>query len=161
MGTTVIADSLVEVEWATREWVGLGLMCSTLFTVISLSLIADFVFRRRRRQLLWGAALTHDGVDDILEVGWRIHEQAPQEQPTAGRTPEEVQQQQAQLYLQIYDKGGEGYNDENSLLKGGVERQVFAPSTDAYASAAVPPPMTSQPSQNENNAHRNNTHETS
>lgn len=154
-----IADSLVEVEWGIREWVGLGLMCSTMFFVISLSLIADFVNKRRRRQLLWGAALTHDGVDDILQVGWRIYEQPPQEQAPVGLTPEEVQQQQAQLYLQIYDKGGEGYNDENSLLKGGVEQQVFAPSTDAYAAAAVSPPLAAQPAHNKNNIHENIAHE--
>jgi len=146
-----IADSLGEVEWGTREWVGLGLMCSTMFFVISLSLIVDLVNKRRHRQLLWGAALTHDGVDDILQVGWRIYEQPPQEQAPVGLTPEEVQEQQAQLYLHIYDKGGDGYNDENSLLKGGVEQQEFAPSTDAYAAAAVPPPLTAQHPQNEIN----------
>merc|ERR1712157_240668 len=98
------------------------------------------------------------------KVGWRVTtDPALQDfQQSQELTLDDLQQeqQQAQLYLQIYDKGGEGYNDENSLLKGGVERQVFAPSIDTYASAAVPPPMASQPSQNENNAHRNNTHET-
>jgi len=132
--------SPLEVEWGTREWVGIGLLCSTMFVVVSLSLIANCVNKKRNRQLLWGAVLTHDGVDDILQVGWRIHEQPPQEQSPGGLTPEEVQQQETQLYLHVYDKGGEGYNDENSLLKGGVEQAVFAPSADAnlYGHVANP-----------------------
>lgn len=135
-----LSCSPLEVEWGTREWVGIGLICSTIFVVVSLSLIANCVNKKRNRQLLWGAALTHDGVDDILQVGWRIHEEPPQEQSPGGLTPEEVQQQQTQLYLHVYDKGGEGYNDENSLLKGGVEQAVFAPSADAnlYGHVANP-----------------------
>ena len=133
--STVIADSIMEVEWGIREWFGLVLMFSTTLFVVSLSFIADRVLRKRRKQLLWGAALTPNGVDDFLQVGWQIYEKPPEEQPTQGLAPAEgqqQQQQQAQLYLHIYDKGkGEGYNDENSLLKGGAEPQLFAPSTDA------------------------------
>eukprot|EP00535_Pseudo-nitzschia_heimii_P005604 CAMPEP_0197191400 /NCGR_PEP_ID=MMETSP1423-20130617/23321_1 /TAXON_ID=476441 /ORGANISM="Pseudo-nitzschia heimii, Strain UNC1101" /LENGTH=607 /DNA_ID=CAMNT_0042644025 /DNA_START=251 /DNA_END=2074 /DNA_ORIENTATION=- len=136
--SAVIADNMMEIEWGIREWVGFVLLCSTMLFVILLSLISDYVLEKRRMQQLWGAALTADGVDDFLQVGWQIYEKPPEEQPPEGVAPEKAQQQ-AQLYLHIYDKGrGEGYNDENSMLKGGVEPQLFAPSTDTDAPHAAP-----------------------
>lgn len=116
----VIVESFSEIEWGDREWVGLALMISTIVWTIILSLTAHFVFKKRKTQVLWGNALTPGGVDDFLKVGWRVYEQ-PQ-------FHEAENPPQPQLFLQIYDKGkGPGYNDENSMLKGGVEPTMFAP----------------------------------
>ena len=145
--THVIAESLSDVEWGVREWVGLALMVSTIVWTIVLSLTAHFVFKKRKAKILWGRALTPTGVDDILQVGWRVYEEPKTLQQQQEFSPENLQdqiqppqlqeeqpqqeqpqQEQSQLFLQIYDKGqGIGYNDENSLLRGGVEAQMFAP----------------------------------
>jgi len=121
----VIAEHLWEIEWGTREWVGLALMISTVVWTVILSVTAHVIFKRRKTQILWGNALTPNGVDDILKVGWRVYKQPPpqQQQPL-----QPTEQQQQQFFLQIYDKGqGIGYNDENSVLRGGVEQpQIFA-----------------------------------
>jgi len=119
----VIADSPLEVEWKTREWVGLGLMAGTIASFVSLSVLSYFVSKRRTQQRLWGAALTHEGVDDLLQVGWRYN---TQQQPQQQKQQQQQQQAPPQLFLQIYDKGhGPGYNDANSMLKGGVEQQLL------------------------------------
>lgn len=156
-----IADSLSEIEWMTREWAGLGMMIFTVVWASVLSVGGHFIKKRRMKQRAWGAPLTHEGVDDFLEVGWRVYEQPQQEQlpkddqalGVAPGDPHGVQQQQPQqqsqepqspqMFLQIYDKGRDGYNDENSLLRGGVEQQMFAPAT---------PTSQPSPNQHENNA---------
>ena len=89
---------------------------------------------------MWGAALTKEGVDELLQVGWRYHEQRLEVVPISdgdgghgsgaspvpidtGRQQQEEELEQPQLFLQIYDKGrGPGYNDENSILRGGIEQ---------------------------------------
>jgi len=121
----VIAESLSDIQWGNREWIGFALMIATVVWTLVLSVTAHLILKRRKTQILWGTALTPNGVDDILKVGWRVYEQ-PQQQPS----PEVDQpplQHQPQLFLQIYDKGqGLGYNDENSILRGGVEQpQIF------------------------------------
>jgi len=133
----VIAETFSEVEWGDREWVGLAVMISTIVWTIILSASAQFIFKKRKTQVLWGRALTPTGVDDFLKVGWRVYEQPQlQQPPEADNLQEQLQPQfqQPQLFLQIYDKGqGLGYNDENSMLKGGVERQIFGPPAAAVA----------------------------
>ena len=117
----VIVESLSDIEWGDREWVGFALLISTIVWTILLSLTAHFVFKKRKTQVLWGNALTPNGVDDILKVGWRVYEQ-PAQFVAAAENP------QPQLFLQIYDKGkGVGYNDENSMLQGGVDPAMCAP----------------------------------
>jgi len=157
-----IADSPFHVVWTTREWFGLGLMVTTIVVVVSLSSIAHIISERRTRQQLWGTALTKEGVDDILQVGWRYHEQQQQQQNQIvhgdgdGDTKNNVNNPpndgSPQLFLQIYDKGfGPGYNDGNSMLKGGVERiegdynyihsgTIPPVSTTAPTISSIPPP---------------------
>jgi hypothetical protein len=161
----VIADSPLQVEWSIREWVGFGLMVTTIVFVVSLSSIAHIISKRRTAKRLWGAAMTQEGIDDILQVGWRYHEQTEQQQQQQQLVDDEnkigdKQQQELlhpQLFLQLYDKGiGPGYNEENSMLKGGVERiddiNYYRPnapppvSTTAPTTSTPPPP----PSNNSN-----------
>jgi hypothetical protein len=46
-----------------------------------------------------------------LNVGWRYQEGGEQ------------------LFLQVFDKGKLGYNDDNSMLMGGVVEQTITPTT--------------------------------
>jgi hypothetical protein len=149
-----IADSLSEIEWMTREWAGFWLMIFTIVWAFVFSVGGHFIKKRRMKHRTWGVPLTHEGVDDFLEVGWRVYEQPQQEQlpkddqalGVAPGDPHGVQQEQPQqqsqepqlpqMFLQIYDKGRDGYNDENSLLRGGVEQHMFAPTTPM----SQPPP---------------------
>jgi hypothetical protein len=134
----VIATTASEVVWRTREWLGLALFLFTGMSVVSLSLIAAALDDRRQKQQLWGVTMTESGVNQMLNVGWRYtqedviaaaaaleadtsgqpgrsgHGGAPAANTNGGET--------SQLYLQVYDKGRLGYNDENSMLQGGVER---------------------------------------
>jgi len=128
----VIAESLSEIEWGTREWVGLTVLINSIVFTLGLMVSAHVVFERRKKKSVWGTRLTPNGIDDILKVGWRVTEQpSPRQQDENfddDGTQNLAQEEQQQLYLQIYDKGrGEGYNDENSLLRGGVEQELFAP----------------------------------
>ena len=194
-----IAETFSDIVWSTREWVGLGLLVTTILFVATSSTIAHYILERRRRQRLWGAALTRDGVDDLLQVGWRYHEQQPatdenNNNNTVGdkignttyngnsnNNPKLKSNKDGkeynddnnnninpQLFLQIFDKGtkGPGYNDENSLLRGGVERihDGFGAATDLInstgqptisttaptTSIATPPPVDSDDSLNKN-----------
>jgi len=147
--TDVLADSLSDIEWETREWVGLGMMGFTLLLATLLPTIAHFVFVKRQRKAVWGTRLTSGGVDDILKVGWRVTtDPALQDfQQSQELTLDDLQQeQQQQLFLQIYDKGGEGYNDENSLLRGGVEQQFLAPPSTAALFEKPPVVSSTNPS---------------
>eukprot|EP00536_Pseudo-nitzschia_multiseries_P009669 jgi/Psemu1/306731/fgenesh1_kg.277_\ len=147
----------MKLRWGPREWAGLGMMVVTTMWVGIASLVAHFVAKKRNRQRLWGAALTAEGVDELLQVDWRIvEEQPPPPQPSPfsyGDSQQPPQpKQQPQHYLQIYDKGiGPGYNDENSLLQGGFERlhiDVAVPRTNQHnhfgpASSTTAPPSSS------------------
>jgi hypothetical protein len=157
----VIADSPLQVDWTIREWVGFGLMVTTIVFVVSLSSIAHIISKRRTEKRLWGAAMTQEGIDDILQVGWRYHEQTEQRQQQqqleddedeiGGRKQQELLH--AQLFLQIYDKGiGPGYNEENSILKGGVERiddiNYYRPNAPPPVSTTAPTTSTPPPPSN-------------
>mmetsp|Transcript_12648 Transcript_12648/g.26118 ORF Transcript_12648/g.26118 Transcript_12648/m.26118 type:complete len:579 (+) Transcript_12648:210-1946(+) len=121
----VIAESFSDIQWGSREWVGFALMISTVVWTLVLSVTAYVIFKRRKTQILWGTALTPNGVDDFLKVGWRVYEQPQQQQPSP-EVDQPPPQHQPQLFLQIYDKGpGPGYNDENSILRGGVEQPLI------------------------------------
>jgi hypothetical protein len=162
----VIADSPLQVDWGIRELVGFGLMVTTIVFVVSLSSIAHIISKRRTAKRLWGAAMTQEGIDAILQVGWRYHEQKEQQQQeelVEGENKNDMQQQELlhqQLFLQIYDKGiGPGYNEENSVLKGGVERiddinyyppNAPPPVSTTAPTTSTPPPPPPPPSNNSN-----------
>jgi hypothetical protein len=75
---------------------------------------------------------TEEGVGEILQVGWRYQQGMIPSLAKDGNDNQndaDVGEQQQQLYLQIYDKTKLGYNDENSMLQGGVEQhQYWGPS---------------------------------
>jgi hypothetical protein len=156
------SDDPLDGVWNVREWVGLGLLSSTVLFAVSISLVASHLQRQREREEAWGAILTEEGIVEVLQVGWR-YQQGGIPLPTTTdckdrkhdvkrRTDDddgkqsglmEGQQQQQQLFLQIYDKAKEGYNDENSILQGGVEqRQYWGPHTGANNHHPSQPPTT-------------------
>eukprot|EP00934_Nitzschia_sp_Nitz4_P009392 Nitzschia sp. Nitz4//scaffold5_size260463//81557//83321//NITZ4_000966-RA/size260463-processed-gene-0.374-mRNA-1//-1//CDS//3329555292//9382//frame0 len=104
-------DSSIEYEfadpltlmWGVREWSGLGLGVVTLCFAFLLSALSSQVYKRQETQHIWG--LTEQGVGELLAVGWTYHKQ----EGTGG-----------QLYLKVFDKGRLGYNDDNSVLDGGI-----------------------------------------
>jgi hypothetical protein len=60
--------------------------------------------------------LTEQGVNDILQVGWKYKEQNTGGQPS-------------KLFLQVYDKSKLGYDEDNSMLMGGVEQTAVTANT--------------------------------
>mmetsp|Transcript_34479 Transcript_34479/g.83182 ORF Transcript_34479/g.83182 Transcript_34479/m.83182 type:complete len:932 (+) Transcript_34479:346-3141(+) len=119
-------DERLNGKWGIREWVGLTILSSTIFTAFTLSLVASYLQRQRQREEAWGAVLTEEGVGEILQVGWKYQEgMIPPTEKDDNLQVENDTDQQRQLYLQIYDKAKLGYNDENSMLQGGVEQQQY------------------------------------
>jgi hypothetical protein len=98
--------------WGTREWLGLILFLVLVFLTSFLTYCSVWIKRRHTRKQLWGTQhLTESGVGDLLNVGWRYQEGGEQ------------------LFLQVFDKGKLGYNDDNSMLMGGVVEQTITPTT--------------------------------
>jgi hypothetical protein len=143
--------------WGVREWAGMGLATFVVVFGFALSLISSILRSREDRKRQWGTMLTEDGVKELLHVGWRYHYDDRNDDPkhngpsllehpndslntnntnsnTASSSspplppPQQQQEQQQQLYLQVYDRRESGYyNDENSMLKGGVEQEWINP----------------------------------
>lgn len=115
-------------EWQFREWFGLGMCLLTIVTATLLTAISAQLQRRHVKRDLWGGRLTEQGVGELLNLGWAYHQQEQDEDGAAG-----------QLFLQVYNKGKLGYNDENSVLQGGVQRPRGA-SVEISATATTSTP---------------------
>lgn len=63
------------------------------------------VYRQRRRATrdVWGNLGTEQGVDALLNTGWKVEGSK----------------------MEIYDKEGLGYRDDDSMLIGGYEQSAF------------------------------------
>jgi hypothetical protein len=149
----VIATTATEIVWLTREWIGLGLLVATAVFVILLSAIAMYLEEKRMRQQFWGANLTEQGVNELLNVGWRYTQgdaaaaavAATGEAATDGNGPTiSTYESSPQLFLQVFDKGRIGYNDDNSLLQGGVERDHVHGGADAIEQTSGDSPTATQ-----------------
>mmetsp|Transcript_5457 Transcript_5457/g.9537 ORF Transcript_5457/g.9537 Transcript_5457/m.9537 type:complete len:650 (-) Transcript_5457:929-2878(-) len=117
-----------DIEWKTREWIGFGMMVGTIMIVVTLWGAAWAVQERKRRRQEWGIAVfTEEGVGELLRVGWRYTQQDfsanhdySNNNINNNSNNHRQQQIQHQLFLQVFDKGRIGYNDDNSMLQGGV-----------------------------------------
>lgn len=111
--------------WERREYLG----SLIFFAVISMATLLRCCVTRSDRsempqKILVGAhLLTEEGVNDILQVGWKY------QKPKDGST--------SQLFLQVYDKSKLGYNDDSSMLMGGVEKAAIA-TNKALTNATAP-----------------------
>ena len=143
----VIAVMPNEIVWSIREYIGLGIMVFGIVFVFLTSLISMKLQQRQQQKIIWGTPiLTENGINDLLQVGWRYtmndndgigqsgdsgEQPQPQTrpQPSSSQPSQPPSSQQQQLYLQVYDKGRIGYNDENSLLQGGIEQAAVVDAT--------------------------------
>jgi hypothetical protein len=124
--------------WGTREWFGLVLFLVVVFFTSFLTCFSVWIKRRHSQQQLWGTqCLTETGVGDLLNVGWRYQEGGEQ------------------LFLQVFDKGKLGYNDDNSMLMGGVVDQTITPTSTLPSSTDV---TTMTPEQRSHSRSRSHSH---
>eukprot|EP00934_Nitzschia_sp_Nitz4_P008321 Nitzschia sp. Nitz4//scaffold31_size150131//10449//12485//NITZ4_002810-RA/size150131-processed-gene-0.182-mRNA-1//1//CDS//3329547605//8311//frame0 len=107
----------LSLDWGYREWLGLGLFCFTSLVAWALWVCAAYLEQKAYGKQEWGAFFTEPGVSDLLQVGWRYQEEVP------------VRGGEGQLYLQVFNKGKVGYNDDDSMLQGGVEQETIAATT--------------------------------
>ena len=113
-----------------REKLGLALLVVTVVGSVFWSVAASQYKTRQKEQAVWGAALgTEQALQELLNVGWRIHEQ-----PCANGDEKTPNQYQRQQVLEIYKKtkDGMGYRDDDSLLQGGTGdlQTTAAPATN-------------------------------
>jgi hypothetical protein len=66
--------------------------------------MAAYRQRQRTTKQLWGNLGTEEGVDALLNTGWKVKGSK----------------------MEVYDKAGWGYRDDDSMLIGGVEQSTFA-----------------------------------
>jgi len=126
--------------WGIREWLGLATASFVVVVGSLLTLVASVLGRRQEQKRKWASMLTEEGVNELLQVGWRYHHgqldnavvvdenhsrsNNNDASSPPGSSGQQQQQQQQQLYLQIYDRRqSRYYNDNDSLLKGGVEQE--------------------------------------
>jgi len=88
-------------DWDWRRYLGLGLFVGTLFGTLVLTQLAAYRHRLITRKEYWGNIGTERGVNEILNLGWKVR---------GGN-------------LEVYDKAGVGYRDDDSILIGGYEQK--------------------------------------
>jgi hypothetical protein len=131
-GGTIAYNETLSLEWGDpREWCGLALCLLTIVTATLLTTVASILQRQQQNMYFcWGGALTEQGVGELLQVGWRYqHHHLEDEQSnhnhdhnnvTSQQQQQQQKQQAPQFFLQVFDKSLVGYNDDNSILQGGV-----------------------------------------
>lgn len=68
-----------------------------------LTQIAAVRQRQRTTKQLWGNLGTEEGVNALLNTGWKVKGSK----------------------MEVYDKAGRGYSDDDSMLIGGFEQSIF------------------------------------
>lgn len=115
-------------DWEKREYVGSLIFATTTFVAMLLALCSIrskmSATLQQRNQDRGTHFLTEEGVNDILQVGWKL--QKPKDGPAS------------QLFLQVYDKSKVGYHDDSSMLMGGVENAAVAGTIAALTEATAP-----------------------
>eukprot|EP00526_Cylindrotheca_closterium_P006704 CAMPEP_0113643996 /NCGR_PEP_ID=MMETSP0017_2-20120614/23147_1 /TAXON_ID=2856 /ORGANISM="Cylindrotheca closterium" /LENGTH=739 /DNA_ID=CAMNT_0000555567 /DNA_START=17 /DNA_END=2236 /DNA_ORIENTATION=+ /assembly_acc=CAM_ASM_000147 len=114
-------------SWGKREYFGLYLM---IFTLVFAGVMRYGASRNKRHDSNKAQLspnrdihfLTEEGVNEFLQVGWNYQKQSTGDA--------------SQLYLNVYDKSGVGYAEDNSMLMGGVEQMGMG----ASKPIANPPP---------------------
>jgi hypothetical protein len=88
-------------RWDARRWFGLGAFTFVVVGFALLSHIAAVRQKKRQRKQVWGHVGTVEGVDALLRTGWNVRGNR----------------------LEIYDRTGIGYRDDDSLFRGGYEQK--------------------------------------
>jgi hypothetical protein len=93
--------------------------CLTLLGTTTLSLLAYNRRRQLTKQTLWGNIGTEEGLDALLSTGWKL--------PKNGST-----------MMEVYNKEGIGYRDDDSMLLGGYEQSSGAGNNNYNTSSEEP-----------------------
>jgi hypothetical protein len=88
-------------HWDARRWFGLGTFTFTVVGFALLSHVAAVRQKKRQRKQVWGHVGTVEGIDELLRTGWHV----------SGNK------------MEIYDRSGLGYRDDDSLFQGGYEQK--------------------------------------
>jgi hypothetical protein len=109
-------------DWDWRRYLGLGLFIGTVSVTLLLTQVAAYRQRLLTRKELWGNLGTEKGVDELLKLGWKVRNDN----------------------MEVYDKAGVGYRDDDSMLIGGFEQKevVGAEITVTHPSSETTPDMT-------------------
>lgn len=99
---------------------GLSIFLGTFIGTVLLTQIAAQRQRTRTRQQLWGNLGTEEGVDALLNTGWKVNGSK----------------------MEIYDKRGWGYRDDDSMLIGGCEQTEFVGAEITVTQDSVTTPET-------------------
>jgi len=86
-------------DW--RRYLGLGIFVGTVVSTLLLTQTASYRRRQRRKKEVWGNLGTAEGVDALLNTGWKVKGSR----------------------MEVYDKKGVGYRDDDSMLMGGYYEQ--------------------------------------
>jgi hypothetical protein len=116
------ATPLDQKDWDWRRYLGLGLFIGTVSVTLLLTQVAAYRQRLLTRKELWGNLGTEKGVDELLKLGWKVRNDN----------------------MEVYDKAGVGYRDDDSMLIGGFEQKevVGAEITVTHPSSETTPDMT-------------------
>lgn len=88
-------------DW--RRYVGLSIFLGTFAGALLLTQMAAYMQRRRTKKELWGNLGSEEGVDALLTTGWKVKGSK----------------------MEVYDKEGWGYRDDDSIFMGGYEQSAY------------------------------------
>ena len=90
-------------SWDTLRYVGLGVFVATIVLTTSCMSLASYRQHRLTKKYMWGnLKLDEAGVNELLKTGWKIQDHKT---------------------VQVFDKHGHGYCDDDSVLIGGYEQR--------------------------------------
>ena len=86
-------------DW--RRFLGLFILTGTLVGTVVLTQLASYRRRQVMKQTIWGNIGTEQGVEALLNTGWKFKDST---------------------LMEVYNKAGMGYRDDDSMLLGGHEQ---------------------------------------
>jgi hypothetical protein len=128
-GNTIGDNVLLPIDprhWDTRRWFGLGSFSFIIVGFALLSKLASTRKKKRKKKETWTQLGTIEGVDELLRTGWKVRDNQ----------------------VELYDRTGIGYRDDDSLFLGGCEQKDAIIGTTV--SLAKPETVTSRTPDSEN-----------
>lgn len=109
-----------------RECLGLGVLVTTVAGTIFFAIVANEIGKRRAQDALWGNMMIFENAQEnasYLDVGWRFAARGDDDDHSnneGNRAPSNDPNDSAML-MEVFDKGGIGYREGDSMLLGGYE----------------------------------------
>lgn len=97
-----VVEPLDASEWDALRYLGLALFCVTVLGTLLVRHLAIVRTNRRTTHEAWGNLASEEGVAELLRMGWKLEG----------------------TEMEIFDKAGWGYRDDDSLFMGGYEPKV-------------------------------------